>query len=124
MNKLYFCFFFFFQAEDGIRDGRVTGVQTCALPIWSFVRDAPRAACPSTRPKAETNLSMPESEASSMDLPIVKFEVSVRPRPARRWNATYAAWRMLVAEASYNRFRLLKPRKGLASVPFWTAMMP
>src|SRR5690348_10050339 len=26
---------FFFQAEDGIRDGRVTGVQTCALPIYS-----------------------------------------------------------------------------------------
>src|SRR2546427_12041425 len=28
-------FFFFFQAEDGIRDLTVTGVQTCALPIWS-----------------------------------------------------------------------------------------
>src|SRR6266581_6972164 len=27
------CGLFFFQAEDGIRDGRVTGVQTCALPI-------------------------------------------------------------------------------------------
>src|SRR6266481_8544939 len=27
-------FVFFFQAEDGIRDGTVTGVQTCALPIW------------------------------------------------------------------------------------------
>src|SRR6266496_5662043 len=27
------CFFFFFQAEDGIRDLYVTGVQTCALPI-------------------------------------------------------------------------------------------
>src|SRR5207253_8155837 len=26
---------FFFQAEDGIRDGHVTGVQTCALPIFS-----------------------------------------------------------------------------------------
>src|SRR5437667_4051464 len=26
--------FFFFQAEDGIRDRDVTGVQTCALPIW------------------------------------------------------------------------------------------
>src|SRR5437879_7715007 len=25
---------FFFQAEDGIRDTSVTGVQTCALPIW------------------------------------------------------------------------------------------
>src|SRR2546430_3567258 len=28
------CFFFFFQAEDGIRDLTVTGVQTCALPIY------------------------------------------------------------------------------------------
>src|SRR5699024_11945983 len=27
-------FLFFFQAEDGIRDRNVTGVQTCALPIW------------------------------------------------------------------------------------------
>src|SRR5688500_20200247 len=27
-------FFFFFQAEDGIRDYKVTGVQTCALPIY------------------------------------------------------------------------------------------
>src|SRR5207245_7272366 len=27
------CIFFFFQAEDGIRDATVTGVQTCALPI-------------------------------------------------------------------------------------------
>src|SRR5690606_41161501 len=30
---LYECFFF--QAEDGIRDFHVTGVQTCALPIWT-----------------------------------------------------------------------------------------
>src|SRR5205807_3774510 len=32
----YICgyFFFFFQAEDGIRDYKVTGVQTCALPIF------------------------------------------------------------------------------------------
>src|SRR5215213_8406048 len=29
----YINFFFFFQAEDGIRDWSVTGVQTCALPI-------------------------------------------------------------------------------------------
>src|SRR2546425_5394670 len=29
-------FFFFFQAEDGIRDKLVTGVQTCALPIYRF----------------------------------------------------------------------------------------
>src|SRR5205823_8425606 len=30
----YYFFFFFFQAEDGIRDKLVTGVQTCALPIF------------------------------------------------------------------------------------------
>src|SRR6266487_4707701 len=35
--------FFFFQAEDGIRDGRVTGVQTCALPI-SPARSGARGA--------------------------------------------------------------------------------
>src|SRR2546421_2760810 len=31
--RCIFAFFFFFQAEDGIRDLIVTGVQTCALPI-------------------------------------------------------------------------------------------
>src|SRR3989442_9771604 len=35
--------FFFFQAEDGIRDADVTGVQTCALPI-SPIRHAGRRA--------------------------------------------------------------------------------
>src|SRR5690625_6762742 len=30
---MFLLFLFFFQAEDGIRDGHVTGVQTCALPI-------------------------------------------------------------------------------------------
>src|SRR2546427_8187229 len=33
-------FFFFFQAEDGIRDLTVTGVQTCALPIYVLAADA------------------------------------------------------------------------------------
>src|SRR2546427_3078247 len=44
--SMYVCFFFFFQAEDGIRDLTVTGVQTCALPILALRmtrRDAGRA---------------------------------------------------------------------------------
>src|SRR5438034_10796623 len=45
--------FFFFQAEDGIRDHCVTGVQTCALPISSG---------PSARPVAATK---PPSAATS-----------------------------------------------------------
>src|SRR5690554_7487674 len=55
---LYVCcfyfFFFFFQAEDGIRDADVTGVQTCALPIFpktpqpSGRTQRPRAPSPSS----------------------------------------------------------------------------
>src|SRR5207247_7245912 len=46
--NMFFCFvfflsfylFFFFQAEDGIRDPLVTGVQTCALPIFAALKAA------------------------------------------------------------------------------------
>ena len=40
--NISFGLFFFFQAEDGIRDRLVTGVQTCALPIYGF---APIMTC-------------------------------------------------------------------------------
>src|SRR5256885_12218374 len=36
---VFHLFFFFFQAEDGIRDYKVTGVQTCALPIYSALKE-------------------------------------------------------------------------------------
>src|SRR5258707_15325034 len=36
MDVFSIFFFFFFQAEDGIRDIGVTGVQTCALPISDY----------------------------------------------------------------------------------------
>src|SRR5699024_11540740 len=42
-------FFFFFQAEDGIRDRNVTGVQTCALPIFRPLRPV-AAVFPHMRP--------------------------------------------------------------------------
>src|SRR2546426_426312 len=45
VTLLRFGFFFFFQAEDGIRDYKVTGVQTCALPI-----SAPAGREPGLRP--------------------------------------------------------------------------
>src|SRR2546427_2183466 len=48
LSSIYPFFFFFFQAEDGIRDLTVTGVQTCALPIW------PLAGTPHCRPAAGT----------------------------------------------------------------------
>src|SRR6185503_10473398 len=39
-----YSFFFFFQAEDGIRDVAVTGVQTCALPIYGGLQGVLRTA--------------------------------------------------------------------------------
>src|SRR5258708_12897707 len=46
------CVFFFFQAEDGIRDDLVTGVQTCALPIYSFAM--PKSTSTAASPDAGT----------------------------------------------------------------------
>src|SRR2546430_3204682 len=43
------CLLLFFQAEDGIRDLTVTGVQTCALPISSISRATSRRASPSNK---------------------------------------------------------------------------
>src|SRR5438034_2663844 len=48
--RFIYYIFFFFQAEDGIRDHCVTGVQTCALPIFHR-RDAPRFSPPSALEK-------------------------------------------------------------------------
>src|SRR2546430_8150383 len=57
-----FCvFFFFFQAEDGIRDLTVTGVQTCALPI-SPVAGGGRAVPPGIHPHGR-------GEAAARQLP-------------------------------------------------------
>src|SRR5256885_14374657 len=46
--------FFFFQAEDGIRDYKVTGVQTCALPICNDIADfLKQSAGGAARPEGE-----------------------------------------------------------------------
>src|SRR6266542_5196668 len=44
-----FCCIFFFQAEDGIRDATVTGVQTCALPIFAKVAGVSAQMTPGAR---------------------------------------------------------------------------
>src|SRR5690606_39606824 len=56
---------FFFQAEDGIRDFHVTGVQTCALPI-SF--PAGRRPCP-TPPLYALPASTARSASTTVDTP-------------------------------------------------------
>src|SRR5256885_11278622 len=65
--------FFFFQAEDGIRDYKVTGVQTCALPICTdacsgvrtAITRADQLACPGAFSTAERPEFTGESSARS-----------------------------------------------------------
>src|SRR5918995_1075853 len=73
-------FFFFFQAEDGIRDYKVTGVQTCALPISST--SSPRTP-PATSP-ARSGASTAASTCSrrARRQPIDRDEVLVFDRIA------------------------------------------
>src|SRR2546426_6563846 len=59
----YFMFFFFFQAEDGIRDYKVTGVQTCALPISRYLprlRGRPVGGCHRADPRREFGRPEPD----------------------------------------------------------------
>src|SRR5256885_9754812 len=48
--------FFFFQAEDGIRDYKVTGVQTCALPIY-IQRGGPSTGMPTNVEQSDLNIA-------------------------------------------------------------------
>src|SRR5207249_6169129 len=65
--------FFFFQAEDGIRDRNVTGVQTCALPISCRVG-----------PGRRWHRQSPDSNAREGSLPTSKRSRAARCRPRRR----------------------------------------
>src|SRR3712207_8797128 len=69
----YAFFFFFFQAEDGIRDIGVTGVQTCALPISAA--GSPRRTAPGcrsgTRPRAPRRGRRPRWDLSSLSVDVL-----------------------------------------------------
>src|SRR5437762_4545019 len=70
-------YFFFFQAEDGIRDTSVTGVQTCALPISEALEGRP--GCP-------LELAGPSTGATDMigfETPKLLFEPDISPAITR-----------------------------------------
>src|SRR2546430_12427027 len=80
---LYVSLFFFFQAEDGIRDLTVTGVQTCALPIsWRALRT--RSATGSTS-SARPGRGCCSSRACSVPWPSCAATwIGLLPRSPRR----------------------------------------
>src|SRR2546430_9116535 len=65
--------FFFFQAEDGIRDLTVTGVQTCALPISSTFGPSPLA--PAVRSIRDVEYSPPALHDDSAAVSTTKFTI-------------------------------------------------
>src|SRR6266508_6318720 len=90
MIYLYFNFFFCFQEEDGIRDGHVTGVQTCALPISGCStcasapnRQRPRPTTPSSPPGQRSEERRVGKECRSRWSPYQTKKPQVHHKPRR-----------------------------------------
>src|SRR5215210_2724997 len=93
---MYLNYVFFFQAEDGIRDTSVTGVQTCALPISSEVW---QTTCTAVRRGDEGFL---------IDSPVYPDELELLPTlltqagfPLSGLLATHGDWDHLLARLSF-----------------------
>src|SRR5260370_4467938 len=85
---IYDSLFFFFQAEDGIRDSSVTGVQTCALPI-SPCPEARRWHGHRTWVAVHASVLLPDKECTAIsyvDSQLAVFETK-RGRPRITWRS-------------------------------------
>src|SRR5688500_20369732 len=93
--RIYTIVFFFFQAEDGIRDYKVTGVQTCALPILD------RAALPAPRRRGHDPLRKRHEHRVGQRvsaLPRRSEERRVGKECRCRWSADYEEGKEIEAE--------------------------
>src|SRR5438445_11832739 len=94
---MFLLFFFFFQAEDGIRDIGVTGVQTCALPIfmnWRLSKEG--QAFQIAKLGNITSLKEPPAFPKGWDPKVIKVWVpnfeqfeKLREPWLAEWNKTY-----------------------------------
>src|SRR5471032_3504969 len=76
-------FFFFFQAEDGIRDRDVTGVQTCALPI-SILRSNVSASLSTPNEESFATQSRAQRRRGDRRRPVTSAEECRKWVPTRR----------------------------------------
>src|SRR3954449_13634919 len=101
-NSIYIDFFFF-QAEDGIRDESVTGVQTCALPI-SGVAARPRPvgdACGERRRSGRAREDRKSVvEGKSVDLGGRRFIKKKKPKKRKAIKGGAGGGRVTVGDAS------------------------
>src|SRR5256885_2766668 len=82
-----FVFFFFFQAEDGIRDYKVTGVQTCALPICNHgrVHRLPRGGTRRRDPRRDWGFPARVSHHRALGSPFPSRGQEPTGESVRRW---------------------------------------
>src|SRR3972149_6811275 len=95
-------FFFFFQAEDGIRDLTVTGVQTCALPISAYV---------------EGNFPPPFADKFGYELTTVEpgkvvIETDGDESHAHQWGPAFGGVIAALADATWGFVSLTTMEKG------------
>src|ERR687898_2303034 len=89
-SYIFTFFFFYFQAEDGIRDYKVTGVQTCALPIsppaWPPPGQPSRQKAwrrPTAAPRQPVHLRQPPARPRRGQRPVLPTAACLRARPTR-----------------------------------------
>src|SRR3712207_8217494 len=126
--------FFFFQAEDGIRDIGVTGVQTCALPIWSWAvprvanragssPPSPQLELPPSRFMACASVSCASGDSAPSDIAPVKKRCAIDVAGSTCSSGTGAADRKSTrlnsshANISYGVFCLKKKTAQSAECP-------
>src|SRR5207248_5696005 len=99
---------FFFQAEDGIRDRTVTGVQTCALPIFPEILVKPNHPA-----IARVVVTSDRGDARAKHVAAVNFKISY-PTLSPQHDATQPARVALV-----NRSRRMDPASVVRQIERW-----
>src|SRR5688500_16131959 len=102
---------FFFQAEDGIRDYKVTGVQTCALPIFCPTRSLDETTAASTSSGSSPRRWIAKVTAGGIDAEIEISEMRYG-EPFLRSDVLVISWRAVALMTSS------------ACVPGWIFSMP
>src|SRR3712207_7177105 len=95
-------FFFFFQAEDGIRDIGVTGVQTCALPIFAapaLLHEAPAGAllidagkAPGAHRLTQDGINAVLAEHARAGRAVVRLKRSEERRVGKEWRSRWSPY--------------------------------
>src|SRR5690606_12490949 len=101
---------FFFQAEDGIRDFHVTGVQTCALPISDFyvgellAQQYNLVATPIVFQPTQAYFATPQGRHPEVLAAIDRHLSAWQANPGSFYYRTLDSWRMPRPQALLNRY--------------------